>query len=345
MTAPSTGRIHGEYLRLKAALSALKQSIFHYDQEVNEWAQDIQEQLKLVRSVAVDEVKGATVPREITADDLKPGQVVICWTMRPDDSQFISASGRVFRFEHHKGRRSDVWLNTEAGEVGWDLEADDGYTIVLLADAPVEQQEPERLTVADLENAPVGSVLSSASGSRFAQKFTKYATGVWDGDLTGQQYTSRELESCGYSVLTTPPAPVTAETIRASEPGSTWTHPETDRIYEWTGEVLLWQRPGGKLGRWEQIDKVDSDGDWYRSTAAPRGDYGKKELPTEPGSVIEVTEFGGLYDADPPIAAYRNRDHTWRRVDQDVWPGDYVGLYAPDHEITGWLPAKVVTDD
>ncbi len=140
-------------------------------------------------------------------------------------------------------------------------------------DAPVEQQEPERLTVEDLDDAPVGSVLSSASGSRFAQKFTKDSHGRWHGELTGQLYMSRELESVGHSVLTTP-TPVTAETIRASEVGSVWEY-ENDSVwrYTWTGEELIsHQEPElGCMLPWV------AEGALTRSTAAPRGDYGKAE--------------------------------------------------------------------
>ena len=72
----------------------------------------------------------------------------------------------------------------------------------------------------------------------------------------------------------TEPEPVTAETIRQSEPGSTWErdHHEAGGVYEWTGKKLWWHFvPHDDSG--DYIDDVDQGGDWSRSTAAPRGDY------------------------------------------------------------------------
>lgn len=122
-------------------------------------------------------------------------------------------------------------------------------------------------------------------------------------------------------------AVVTAETIRASEPGSTWRDRDGD-ILEWTGETLSLQKREGGLGNeidFSEENFFDGISPLTRSTAAPRGDYGKAELPTEPGkgALDYADEWRELYKKDPEAASKFLADAVGRLI----------------------LPAKVVTDE
>jgi hypothetical protein len=68
-----------------------------------------------------------------------------------------------------------------------------------------------------------------------------------------------------------------------------------------------------------------------------------RDLPTEPGAVVLVTELRGE-TFDPPIPALRDTD----RDDRAPWcSGGHVGgdRFHDSRDITGWIPARVVRDD
>lgn len=114
-----------------------------------------------------------SIPRVISADELEAGQLIAAWCIEGGTSDLMSSLGVV---ESTNGR--DVSLRGDfAGIEDWHNVAHEDITIVLLAEAPAKE-EP-RLTVEDLDAAPVGS------------KITWPASSVGD-KLT----TAEELDAC-----------------------------------------------------------------------------------------------------------------------------------------------------
>lgn len=108
------------------------------------------------------------------------------------------------------------------------------------------------------------------------------------------------------------PEIVTAETIRASEPGTVW-RDRNGVNHEWTGERLAWHPPAGGLGKGDFLTNggFEVDGPWSRSTAAPRGAYDTPprltvhDLEVAPvGSVVQ--NAGGL---------------GWTKTERGMWTG------------------------
>lgn len=300
---------------------------------------DLADKLK-VKTTYVTNTVTTGIPRVITAGELKEGQL-IC--IHRGQGWGVRAIGT---FESREG---DV-VTMKTGGSGVFSETTKFHTIVLLADTPTDQQEPERLTV-KWSGERRGEVIDPQD-IRDGDVVDKWRMGVRVAqDVTFDQERIKDVffyndDTDEFRLVHRPtPAPVTAETIRASEVPSTWDDRDGDN-WEWDGENMRLHRASETLHAQETPEYViDSFSPLARSSAAPRGDYGKRELPTEPGEVILVTEFGGLYDATEPVAAYRTNGITWRRLDQEPWPGDYLGLYAPDEEITGWRPAYITSSN
>ncbi|GAA4924489.1 hypothetical protein [Nesterenkonia rhizosphaerae] len=79
------------------------------------------------------------------------------------------------------------------------------------------------------------------------------------------------------------PVPVTAEDIRNSAPGSTWAHIGIPDALEWDGKRLRSQLYHDRLGEADYLVHVDPEpGKWFRSDAAPIGDYSKTEAGQKP---------------------------------------------------------------
>ncbi|WP_258933221.1 hypothetical protein [Nesterenkonia pannonica] len=178
----------------------------------------------------LQEARQATVPRVITADELREGQ----WVAMHGPA-FIE--GVVFLAGRVTAINAEfAYVNDGIREDHMDSGGD--CTIVLLADAPAEQQEAH----------------------------------AKEPD-TSPGHAKNEAETCNVK------EPATAETIRASEAGSVWKRGTMIRPYEWTGEKLVMQLAREGLGRHDQLDQVDHEGDWTRTDAPPRGDYGKRNFP------------------------------------------------------------------
>lgn len=129
-----------------------------------------------------------------------------------------------------------------------------------------------------------------------------------------------------------PFTPVTAETIRQSEPGSTW-----DRkvgaygyVYEWDGKYLRQQMKNGELS----IDALvlrSGPTQLTRTTPAPRGDYGTPPRLTV--HKLNVAPEGSLVDLGGSPAIFRKLDGDW--IDQD---GEHV---TPEGVIRGFPNATI----
>lgn len=108
----------------------------------------------------------------------------------------------------------------------------------------------------------------------------------------------------------------------------------TYRGHEFTGP--LWSSGPGHLGLGITSLRAGG-GSWYAAFDFVRATREMPPLPTEPGSVIYVTECRGER-ADEPVIAVRAGDGEW------VTPAEFFAgclWHRPDH-FTEWAPAKVV---
>ncbi|WP_102508170.1 hypothetical protein [Sanguibacter massiliensis] len=106
------------------------------------------------------------------------------------------------------------------------------------------------------------------------------------------------------------------------------------RGHEFSGP--LWKREDGRLFLGGEIVRY-AIGVWSGYFTFVRATREAPSLPTEPGSVILVTECHGER-LDPPVLAVCDGDGEWltlaRAIDGSRW-------HLPKH-ITAWTPAKVV---
>ena len=122
-------------------------------------------------------------------------------------------------------------------------------------------------------------------------------------------------------------APVTAEDIRNSEPGSTWTE-RNGTDWEWTGTSLRHHSecPCGDCslrglgGEWRAEDALQDFGPFTRSTAAPRGDYSKPEPAPELPKVGDKITTAGTLDALPVEAVVLDvNGDAWQKHGEKRW--------------------------
>ena len=287
--------------QLRAAIVKLQTDNFNLEAERDQLRAEIAE-LRAGRGrwPKLGPAVAPTVPRVITADELESGAKVATFTDRggPVAGTVIGeATGNVRLLLHNDNL---VRLDTER-------------TFILLEDAPDEQQEPERRgEVAQPEDLRCGDIADVWAGDKIifdaSEVKTVTADNVWfrDQEYDGIPCTTRaghEFRLISRSI----PAPVTAETIRASEPGTVWRDRNGDK-HEWTGERLAWHRRAGGLGKGDFLTNggFEEDGPWSRSTAAPRGDYDtpKTEPETVTAETIRASKPGATFHSKGGASVY-----------------------------------------
>ena len=264
---------------------------------------------------------GPPVPRVIIAEELRDGQVIAVlenggdWTV-----------GTV---------TDDLFLKLNHSRALMDIERETDGTIVLLADAPEPaepaEDSPKRLTVEDLDAAPVGSVVANGAGLAVR----KDVRGDWTLMGSGNaRYTPEQLLQWPTATLTLPEKPE-----RRGEVISRGDLCKGDVIDLWRGERL--DSEGHTIQRlysWAWDGYEDEE---IRLVRHPEPEP-EPELPAELGSVILVTEFKGEALDEPIYAVADGVGYWWARFG-GIFPDG--GRGANPVEITGWKKARIVTED